>query len=159
MRLVLGLTMAAIAQLAPAHASCDQARAIWADNPGPNRTVVSYVKWGWNSHIRFERWEGQRLIWEIDGQILCSNGVVMCGLSVPLSNGQTLEAEFEEIASGVGPEYLVFAHLAQITYRAQVYDPDQPRLAVKWASSARASHDPISRRRTSRSRLSARCRG
>ncbi len=143
----LALTVALMLSLNPqqAHARCGREQAIWSDSAGPKRTVIYFTKpGGWYAELRFEGWEGGRLQWQVDGEINCTNGVVFCYLSVPLSNKENVEAPMEEIETPEGrPDYMVFAHLAQSTYRVQRYADEPPQLIVKWAPGTHPSGDPI----------------
>jgi hypothetical protein len=144
MRLALALALAAAASAAPAHAACGRDRAIWSDNPGRQRVIVYFSNYGWSTEVRFEGWDSNRLLWSLDGEVNCSNGVVFCGLSVPLTKGEPIDVPFEEIENADGdPEILVFAHLAQTTFRTQRYQDDPPSLIVSWASGVSPSDEPI----------------
>lgn len=116
-------------------ADCKPGNEIWvSDGESGLRTVVYSVGAAGISspRITFEGWRGKQIVWRISGQKYCSNGVVICGVEIPLTNGKSVEAPVEEIYEAGEPRYLVFAQLSQATFRAQVYDADGTELEAKW---------------------------
>ncbi|RWA97448.1 hypothetical protein [Mesorhizobium sp.] len=113
-----------------AQADCPSGKEIWAgDSDGKN--VVAYYPDGISStsDIVFEGWEGKKIGWRVRATVECSNGIVICGLSIPTVDGRFIEAaDAEEVGSGE-KRFLVFASLQQTTAREQMFGIE---IAAQW---------------------------
>jgi len=115
------------------YADCAPGKEIWAGS-SDRAKVVAYYPDGISStsNIVFEGWEGARIEWRVRATVECSNGIVICGLSIPTVDGRFIEtADAEEVGSG-SKRYLVFASLQQTTAREQMYGANPVAIAAEW---------------------------
>ena len=133
----------------PVVADCNQGDAIWAVESKIGRAIFYYTErhWWMGGLVRFELWQGQKMVWRIAGELTCSNGVVGCFLDVPLSNGETVSVPAEHYTEPGADHasHITFAHLAESTYRAQGYRENPPRLVAEFGEgfSFDAANPPV----------------
>ena len=131
--LVVGVT--------PAYADCTDQNAVWSATDDSIEVRLEITAMNWSPEIRFEGWKAGQMLWTLDGQINCSNGVVECGLDLPLSDGTSLGVPVELIRREENlTEYFVFAHLAQTAYQAQRMEGVTLQVA---RTNGTANSDPI----------------
>lgn len=112
---------------------CEPGNEIWAhEKDGLTTVVYEPDPPSPSGRVVFEGWKGDQIQWRVVGTSACSNGVVVCGLSVPLSNGEEVHAPITEVYDGDKPAFMVFADLMQTTFRAQTYDPSLPEIVAEW---------------------------
>lgn len=131
------LIPAVVGQASAAMAACPQGE-IWSSkgDPKANHPTVVVYPFGpqsTSSTMVFEGWVGDVLQYRVIGQVACSNGIVVCGVDIPLSDGETVSAEEILIENDQGePEYLVYATLSDATYRLQTRSETPPEIVATW---------------------------
>ncbi|UHD47647.1 hypothetical protein LUX29_11015 [Aureimonas altamirensis] len=101
--------------------------------------------------VIFESYSQSGLSWRIQGVYGCSNGIVVCSISIP-TNGEPIEASETVIYEGEVPQYLVYADLlqssayrqiqAQETIRAEIFS-DQPASGMNPQTVEPAAGEPL----------------
>lgn len=127
------VTLHLLGSCAVALADCPPGKEIWAGK-NEGTTVVAYYPGvrSSTSEIVFEGWKADVIGWRVRATIECGNGIVICGLSIPTTNGGFIEAhDAEEVGSGRS-RYLVFASLQQTTAREQLYGANPTEIAAAW---------------------------
>lgn len=118
------------AMLLPTIASaqqCSDGRTLFVGDAieGRDTKTIAYFPEGRNlgAPLTFEGWQGKTMLWRVTGTFTCSNGVVICGVSIPLSDGETIEADETAIREGDETRYMVLSTLLQSSYLRQRGEP------------------------------------
>lgn len=125
--------------------NCADDKAIWSKKTDEGKVIFYFSGTGLPATpVRFELWKNADMIWRINADISCSNGVVFCGLSVPLESGETIDAGFTTIyEEAKHAKYVIFDHLKQTTFRTQVYGTDPGVIKLEAASKINQEDNPI----------------
>ncbi|MBB3950472.1 hypothetical protein [Aureimonas jatrophae] len=130
---------------APATArECDPDRTLYIGETveGRDLKTIAYFPEGRtpSAPVRFEGWQGKAMQWRVTGTLYCSNDIVICGVSIPLSDGQSLEVDETSVMEGDRPVYLVLSTLLQSSYTSQRGEP-ATTFQAEWTGKAPVS-DP-----------------
>ncbi|WP_319413431.1 hypothetical protein [uncultured Cohaesibacter sp.] len=80
----------------------------------------------------FEMQSQGQLVWSMQAEYLCSNGISECWLSVQTNDEEPVDVPVETVSQGESVQYYVFAHLRQ-TLASMKMDDEQFDTVAQWS--------------------------
>ncbi|WP_279482288.1 hypothetical protein [Aureimonas sp. SK2] len=105
---------------AAAAETCEGQGMVWSGKQGKNEVRLYTPPSSPAGTYIFEGMTGGKPSWRVEADYACSNGDVICSLSIPLlGERSSLDVDEESIYEGGSPKYLIFANLSQHVAYAQ----------------------------------------
>jgi hypothetical protein len=71
--------------------------------------------------VQFSGYRNGKLAWVAFGEFGCSNGVVICGIVLPMKDGEKISIGYEDFSTPARERYVVFSHLRETVFRREFY--------------------------------------
>lgn len=93
--------------------------------------------------VQFSEYRKGKLAWIVAGEFGCSNGVVICGIDLPVKAGEAISVGYEEFRTPDGEQYIVFSQLREKAYRREFYGVGGEGLKVELKNGFKPSADDV----------------